>query len=417
MKKKTKYTFAFSATDTVMYLLLLFPITTLFQFYIPMLNRIVFFFAYLTMLFALFSKLNTVRLLTLPVLVFLYIWATVHTNFPLINFNDYFYYQFLVIYTLFLVTKRTEIINFFKNNSKYVHGIIYVWCAMIGAAAFIPAFYEERFYFMPYGVNGFRSAPAAVFITCLIVLVMAFYKNRRIFAFTIFPVYMIFTGNSRTYFIVGVMLFVLAFYFYCKGKSKFYLFSIPGALVGYKLYTVTNVAKKTNELIDSNAARDTFWEKISSGRSYFWQIDMEAFYKYDISKKLFGNGFNYVYYVNYYAGRGAMWAHNDFINLLLNFGIVGTVLYLLCIFALIAFILFRGKCRVPIPIVLAVIIIWLFNAMFNMFYTYFCACASFPLLLLAINYYYTEKSETEMMQKKMEAEMHAKALEARRKGV
>jgi hypothetical protein len=36
---------------------------------------------------------------------------------------------------------------------------------------------------------------------------------------------------------------------------------------------------------------------------------------------------------------------------------VGTVLYLLCIFALIAFILFRGKCRVPIPIVLAVIII------------------------------------------------------------
>lgn len=416
VKKKTKYTLAFSATDTVMYLLLLFPITTLFQFQVTLLNRIVFFFTYLTLLFALFSKVNKVRFLTLPVLIFLYIWASVHTDFPIYSLNDFFYFQFLVLYTLLFITKRTQVEGFFKSNSKYVYGIIYLWCAIIAGSALVPSFYPHgNFYFMPFGVSGFRTSPTAMFILCLILISMVYYKNRRIFAFSVFPLYVIFTGSSRTYFIVGVLLFIVVFYIYCKGKSKFYIYAVPGALVGYKAYTITAIAEKTTNLIDTSGTNQDFWFKLTSGRSVFWRADIAAYKNFGIGKKLFGNGFNYVYDVNFAAKKGYIWAHNDFINLLLNFGAIGTLVYIACIAALIVFILYKGKCKIPPAIVFLVLMIWFANAMLNMFYTYFCACASYPLLLMAVNYYYTEKNELDAKRKQQEAQLHEKALEARRK--
>lgn len=416
MKKKTKYTLAFSATDTVMYLLLLFPITTLFQFQVTLLNRTIFFFVYLTLLFALFSKVNTVRFITLPVLIFLLTWASLHTDFPLYYLNDFFYFQFLVLYTLLFITKTSAVDKFFKNNQKYVYGIIYIWCALIGVSAFVPSFYPYgNYYFMPFGVNGFRTSPAALFVLCLIMIAMTYYKNRRIFAFSVFPVYVIFTGSSRTYFLVGVLLFVIAFYIYCKGKTKFYVYAIPGALIGYKAYTLTAIADKTVNSIDTSGTREDFWFKITSGRSIFWRVDLEAYKNFSFGKKLFGNGFNYVYDLNYSAKRGYIWAHNDFINLLLNFGAVGALLYTACIAALIVFVLYRSKCKIPPVIVFLVIMVWFSNAMLNMFYTYFCACACYPLMLLAVNKYYSEKTELDLRNKKQKEELHKKALDARRK--
>ncbi len=416
MKKKTKYTLAFSATDAVMHLLLLFPISTLFQLYVPALNKVIFFFTYLTLLFTLFSKRNTVRLIALPILILIYIWATVHTDFPIYNENEYFYYQFLVLYTLLMTTKNSEVQRFFLSNAKYVHGIIYTWCALIAFCAVIPSFYPyHNLYFKPFNMSGFRSSPTALFIMSLIVIAMVYYKNRRLFALSFIPLYVIFTGNSRTYFLVGLLSFVVLFYIYCKGKTKFYVYAVPGSVLGYMAYSYTSVHEKIDASIDTSGAREDFWFKLTSGRSVFWDVDIEAYKNFDIGKLLFGNGFNYVYDVNNAARHGYIWAHNDFINLLLGFGAIGTIIYVTCIVALIVFVLYRGKCKIPTAIVFLIAMIWFANAMLNMFYTYFCACASFPLLLLAVNKYYTDKHEADLKKKAEEAEMHRMALEARRK--
>ncbi len=416
MKKKTKYSMAFSATDAVMYLLLLFPITTLFQTNIVILNRIVFFFTYLTLLFALYSKANTVRLIALPVMVFLYVWASFHTNFPLFTINIFFYFQFMVLYSLLFLTKRTAVESFFKRNPKYVYGVIYLWCAIIAICAVVPSSYPyHMFYFKPLGLNGFRSAPTAIFILCLIMLAMVLYKNRRLIVFSVFPMYVIFAGSSRTYFLVGVLIFIILFYIYCKGKQKFYIYAIPGVAVGYKAYSLTSVSDKMTALTANSGTKETFWYNLSNGRSAFWKVDINAYRHFSIDKLLFGNGFNYVYELNKREMNNAIWAHNDFINLLLGFGAVGTLIYVACIVALIVFVMFKGKCKIPVLIVVTVVTIWLFNAYFNMFYTYFCACASYPFLLLAVNHYYTERAELDKLRETQEAELHRAALEARRK--
>ena len=43
-----------------------------------------------------------------------------------------------------------------------------------------------------------------------------------------------------------------------------------------------------------------------------------------------------------------------------------------------------GKYKIPITIIGTVVLMWAFNAFFNMFYTYFCATLAFPFFLLLI---------------------------------
>ena len=42
------------------------------------------------------------------------------------------------------------------------------------------------------------------------------------------------------------------------------------------------------------------------------------------------------------------------------------------------------------------LLMWIFNAFFNMFYTYFCATLSFPIFLLCIKYDFENRNKDNM---------------------
>lgn len=133
---------------------------------------------------------------------------------------------------------------------------------------------------------------------------------------------------------------------------------------------------------------------ITSGRSVFWVYDMNAFFDLSFWQQFVGNGFDFVYNINLKYANQALWAHNDFINILMNFGYIGLVLY---------FYVFRKfskkaleKNKIKRIQKYSFYFIWFFNAFFNMVYTYTIATLAIPFIMYAITneyHMYDEESD------------------------
>jgi hypothetical protein len=197
--------------------------------------------------------------------------------------------------------------------------------------------------------------------------------------------YSYFMGSSRTYLVVGACLLLVAWYFFCNSKGKFYLSLIPMALAAVVLISVTSMGEKIMYTLDEEQYGD-FWFRITSSRSVIWKYLLRYWnYRVPLLSKLLGASLNFSY------EKARLWAHNDFVELLGSFGLVGLAQYLVSIFVL--FKPQKQKKKMPFVIGLLLVIAWLFNAFFNMHYVYFCATLSYPLLVLSVKHYYAQINE------------------------
>lgn len=124
---------------------------------------------------------------------------------------------------------------------------------------------------------------------------------------------------------------------------------------------------------------------LTSERNIFWSDMLNAYWQGNIFAKLFGGGLNFTVNVS------GFWAHNDFIEILCAHGVLGVLVYGYFMYRILhEFLLPEGfkKRKMPVFLLGAIILVWLFNACFNMYYTYFCAMASYPILLIGIRRYY-----------------------------
>ena len=125
----------------------------------------------------------------------------------------------------------------------------------------------------------------------------------------------------------------------------------------------------------------------TSGRSNFWVKDVNAFFEQPLSKRLFGCGFNFVRIVNGAVpgtdARG-IWAHNDFIQIIITYGFTGLLLYIMNMRIMFKKIM---SSRAPLLINVSIFMIWFFNAMFNMYFTYICSMIALPITFMACEKY------------------------------
>lgn len=126
-----------------------------------------------------------------------------------------------------------------------------------------------------------------------------------------------------------------------------------------------------------------FWYVLTSGRSVFWVKMLTAFSNQNLFHKLLGNGHNFTILT------GGHWAHNDYIEILCTYGVVGLICYLKAVFNVFNRILHKANVTVIAWVIS--IFIWAFNAFFNMFYTYLCAELALPFMLLALRYALQER--------------------------
>lgn len=142
------------------------------------------------------------------------------------------------------------------------------------------------------------------------------------------------------------------------------------------LYFHSSLSLKVQYTLNTDNYGD-FWYRITSSRSVIWSKVLSAFKQSSLYNQFTGNGFGFSNRVAWH------YSHNDFIEILATHGYIGVTLYFLSIVYLIKEML-PSDLKVKLGVYLIVLLVWLINASFNMFYWYTCSALSFPILLVAV---------------------------------
>lgn len=366
-------------------LVLLFPITTLFQTMIPQINKILFGIIFILLLTFYLKKLTLKNMMILLFLCITMTFDIVITKEKLYNSNELFYLPFFVIFYTYISDNNKKFHTLIKENKKYVYNIIYIWTILVAISLFMKSSWVSEWgkakYFGSLCKSVWRFVPTCTFISSLIILIFNINKDKHAIYLMILPMFGFFMSGSRTYMVVGICLFIIFWYYYVNKKINFILSLLPISAMLIIAILNSAMVNKFNAVSYNKNSYFDYMGTITSGRSIFWKADIENFKSSGFINKMLGNGFNFIYKVNYKAFGGLVWAHNDFIQCIVSHGIIGLIMYIYTLLSCILSIINAKKDKLIFTLA---ILVWLFNAFFNMFYTYFCSMLSFPFLLFAI---------------------------------
>lgn len=326
----------------------------------------------------------------------LYLTFAVHvvalyfTDFPLYHTNILFYFLLWVLVCLFFVKSREEILSFLDSRREVIRLILWIWAILVGVSACLPSGYDGR-YFISFAASSFRLMPAALIIAATAMYMSVSRKDRRYELFLILPTYAAFMNAARTYFVIYLLFLLMYMYMRIPSKRNFYLLLVPLSAVVLAVMSVSGIMDKIQATQYTEGSYLDFWGTISSGRTLFWKWDLEAFFSLPLWQQFVGKGFNFAYEVTERHGT-ALWAHNDIINLLMNFGYIGVGIYLWAYGQLVRAYMPKDS---PVPAMVRFLFhsgVW-FNSMVNMSYTYLCAVIAYPLFLCAISRRYERMEE------------------------
>ena len=306
---------------------------------------------------------------------------------PFEGIATYFMFAFWILFWLYLVRNIDTFLENVREMRHVLHVVLVSWCVVVFVSLFLPFCYKlgwggER-YFTSFTTDSFEIAPVAMFMLAVdIILYRMEGGDARALALSVVPMTCVFAAGTRTYLIVVCIEFALLLRMMIKGNGTYFLVLCVFALVAFSLASVTNIgAKFASSTFDTGEIK-VFLEVFTNGRSEFWPADWNAFLQSDWFCRLFGHGFSFVYELNQHVVGARLYAHNDFINVLLNFGLIGMGLYL-CAFVPAVKLLWGRGGRVPC---LLFVFMWLFNAFFNMIYVYAVAVIATGILCAALSY-------------------------------
>ena len=304
----------------------------------------------------------------------------------------YFMYAFWVLFWLYMSQNWRGFLSAVRNMKSGLDATAILWSVMVFGSLFIPVCYKIGWggthYFTSFTTDSFEIAPVAMFMMALNILLYKIDKNKKkAILLSIIPLTCVFAAGTRTYLIVVLIEFAILLRVMIKGNSAYAFVLLLMITVFFGIASVTNIGQKfESATFDTNDIR-VFLNVFTNGRSEFWMVDWNAFLQGDRFSKLFGHGFSYVYDLNQATIGMRLYAHNDFINILLNFGLIGMLVY----FAVFVPMVGRIGFRCGMVICLLFTFTWLFNAFFNMIYVY--AIAVIGMGLLAVALLFDEKSE------------------------
>ena len=380
--------FSFTRSDLLIKLILLFPITTLFQYHIGFLNKLLFF----GVLVVLFCKGTAQPRSFVYVMFVTGLWGISMLVTPIAalktNLNMAFYYVFLVYYFVFVLVDPQKIWELLVKNRRYIFYVVVLYTAAVTLSIFLPSSYQqskaggwgEEKYFVSFSGSPNRVGPASVFVLVLITFLIQTGTHKIAAVMALPQVYVVMMGGSRTYFIVGLCVCVVLYYVLIGSKKWFFLSLIPVGLVAVVFVLNSSMMDKFAATFQNNQglSQKEFWRRLTNSRSVFWVEQLKLFFATPWYKQLLGNGINFTTY-NY-----GLWAHSDFIEILCSYGYIGLANYLILMLYTMIQLMKTRKGHFLIKCVC--VFIWFFNAFINFFYCYFCAMLCYPLLLLVIQH-------------------------------
>ena len=318
----------------------------------------------------------------------LYKQGTLNCDIYVPFFNVTFYIHPLLY--VFFAKSKDSILEIMEESGAYIDGVLWIWTAVVAVSALLPACYTDG-YFYSFAGHSFRLMPASLIIMALAMYMAVSREDKRYNLFLIMPLYGAFMGKSRTYFAVCLIFVVMYLYMQTREKRNFYFGMVPLLGLVLLLMSVSSIADKIKATQYTDSSYYDFWGTVTNGRTVFWKWDLEAFFNLPLWRQFLGNGFNFVYDVNG-AHMEKIWAHNDVINILMNFGYIGLAIYFWAFWEMLRSFWPR-EAEIPGFVKLLFLGTVAFNSMLNMSYTYLCAMIAYPLFLCVISAKYETAEE------------------------
>lgn len=300
------------------------------------------------------------------------------------TFTTYLMYAVWVIFFLYLQNNYGSFFDAANKQQAAINSTVIIWEIIVIVSAFFPSSYEhtwgEGSYFISFSNTSFELAPAASLVFAFVIFCYACDGNaRKAVLLSAVPVVCSFASGSRTYLVVIALEVLILAIMIIKSKLALIAFIVIALIAGIGLLSMTNIWTKFANAFQYSNNSSSFWSVFTSGRDAFWRADMDAFGKGGMVNQLFGYGFSYVYEVNESVFGNRIYAHNDFINILLTFGWAGLIPYF---FAFGKCVLMLGR-QMERGFLFSILAIWLFNAVFNMTYVYMNATFGLGLLMIS----------------------------------
>ncbi|MFQ7879729.1 MAG: O-antigen ligase family protein [Blautia producta] len=372
--------------DLIWYIIVTFPLTSILKVYVGPLNLIL-----TILLFALFFyNYYRTEMFKGEVLLCFYAVLGVGMNVVINSFHFYstnmvFYFPFLILYFMFFLKYQSDSIDFFRNHKQYVDFIIALWTMTILVSLPLSSSYVyegETRGFVSFAGTTFLLCPIAIFAFALMAVQYNLWHKKRYVIAMFVPSLCIMLGTTRTY--LGVLACAWMLFLYTQIKNKKMYFAVV-AIAGAVLLGVILLSPIKQKFIAASSRTEIGINPLAaftSGRSTFWTYDILTMIKNNPIRILFGNGVNYLFKINYAHFGNPLWAHNDFIQIFSDYGVLGLLVYL-GMFKMLFKKTFR-EIKISKMAAMMLIAIWAFNAFFNMFYTYFCATLSYPFYCMII---------------------------------
>lgn len=300
------------------------------------------------------------------------------------NILDYIYFFTSLCWLYFLQNKeyRKKLIDEFNRYTKFSDFTIY-FSVVITVFCIITKIGYVKSWDGMYYVGLSELTHTAASSLCLVNALILFNKNKKGFSWVsllmmLLLSYAIFETGARTYIISAVIIIYL--YVHDAKEIKNYKHIVYPIIVVlcFIILSKSNIVDKINfsKTPDKYNKVDSLTQQ-TSGRSTFWIIDLKGFVNGDLFDKLFGHGHGYTYYLNKTYYNLNVWAHNDFIQLIVGGGIITLLLYLAELKKLSIKVL-KNK-RMMLKIIFYTY--YLFPAFFNGFYNYSHYFLSFVLIV------------------------------------
>lgn len=377
-----------------MYVIIQFPISSMLKVFLPPLNILLTgLTALLFLAYYIRNKFYLEQFLTGIYIAFTLLYNIWNWGFSYYEDNMLFYFPFLLLYFCFIRLNMGFAMDFIAKHKTYVDVVLLAWNVMVFISFFLSSSYVyegETQGFVSFAGTTFLLSPMAIF--AFVIAAIQYYMHRG-FVYVlglIIPSLCIFMGTTRTYLIVLLCAWLVFIYVMLDDKRK----AIPVfLLIGMTFVLIVTVSPISEKFINAMDRSSTLsmdpLEAFTSGRSVFWSYDTAAIFRDSPFNIIFGHGVNWIFNLNRAQFGNPLWAHNDFIQILSDYGILGLGINLWAIYALFKDV-FRNQ-RIHPLIILVLFCMWAFNAFFNMFYTYFCAALSYPFYLLLVRYDYAFK--------------------------
>lgn len=299
--------------------------------------------------------------------------------------GTYFMFAFWVLFWLYISVNLNDLYYAALSSRIIIWSALYYWTVTTLISLALPICYQvgwggER-YFTSFTTTSFEIAPIAALMLSFDILLYKIDKNKKkAIVFSAVPVLCVLASGTRTYLVIIVIEFLILLRLICSRKGSFYLISVLTMIVLILIGMQMGISRKFEATYLNTNDLSIFLNVFTSGRSEFWQVDLDAFISSDWFNICFGHGFSYVYDLNEIAVGTRLYAHNDFLNILLNFGVVGLAVYFAAFLPAVYKVTKGSGCLLSVLYVG----VWLFNAFFNMIYVYISAVVALGILGLAI---------------------------------